>query len=944
MNARFKKWLVILAAFLFVMAIIWLSRGMAASYLHRQGLKAKADWQLQTAIGYFDWAHFISREFDPRFEKGLCLQLRGNFLASQKEFDALLTAPAKDNTKLALLHNAIGINRYSFAEPASAAGSHRLALDLARNAGDRRVEAEALIGLSRVYYHSQGKFADALTNLEQARTIAREILDERIEAAALRNTGTVYWWFKGELDRPLNEFYLPALELYRRQNDQRGEATILTLIALVYNSKGDVYRFMQYQKESIAIQERIGDEAGLSDSHISLGQLYDGIGNYRKAGEFYTKSLELTGRNGYRLADLDLRALMAQVHVNLDEFDEAIEKYDPTQNHRTTDSLDFNVPGVAYAYQLKGDFEQALSLYDRALQAHRRKGTTDVRFETVILLRIAECYISLGDWPHAEDFAIEADRLFRLIDTHSSGDLELAIVRAEIARNKGKHEEALGYLEDAFETESRIFAAASANFLIPPHRRAYDRLFDFLSGYAIPGAQDRFREKANELAFEFNENARYRSLRNFLIRVKEKRPEEPEKSDREIELSARIKYLSQTLAHNKADAAAREQLRKAYSEYEEFTLKTQLHASQYNAIQTGKTASISEVQKNLAVDTVLLDFLFAGEKVSVLVLRKDSLDSVLLPVARSGLAAKVKLFRELIFRGETGADWMPVAESLRSTLIEPVERSGALRGVKRIGIVPRAFLHELPFAALATRENENIRFLIEVYSLFQTPSVTFYTHKKYAESPDQPVTTFGRSEFAAEGLTRLEFAADEAKMVGDMMEGRALINSEATETNLKAIHGNVGYLHFATHAVAENDMPLFSRLLLERSETDDGDLTVREIFELGLNTGLVTLSACETGRSFSASGNDRVEEDRLGLIEAFLHAGSENVLASTFPVSDRSTTYFMKGFYSNLREKDKAEALALAQRAMIRSALSTPGSNFSHPKYWSPFILVGTGR
>ena len=940
MNPRFRKWYVLPAVFLAVIAILWLSRGIAAAYFHRQGLKAKADWQLKRAVSHFDWAHFLSREFESRFEKGLCLQLKGNFLASQKEFDALLAASVTDNAKLALLHNAIGINRYSFAEPVTAAEAHRRALELAQTGGDKRLEAEALIGLSRVYYHSQGKFADALTNLEQARTIAREISDAGLEAAATRNIGTVRWWFKGQLDGPLNEYYLPALELYRRQNDQRGEATMLTLIALVYNSKGDVYRFMQYQKESIAIQERIEDEAGLSDSYISLGQLYDGIGNYRKAGESYTKSLELTGRNGYKLAELDLRALMAQVHVNLNEFDEAIEKYDPRQNHKTTDSLDFNISGVAYAYQLKGDFAQALSLYDRALRAHKGQGNTDVRFETVLLLRSAECHVSLGDWKRAEDYVIEADRLFRSVDTHSSGDLEPAIVRAEIARNKGNHEEALGYLEDAFETESRIFAGASANFLIPPHRRIYDRLFTLLFDYS----EGRFRAKAIELAFKFNENAGFRSLRNFLVRVKEKRTGESGKSDREVALSARIKNLSQTLAQNKNDADARDQLRKAYSEYEELTLKSQLDASQYDAIQTGKTASITEVQRNLTADTALLEFIFTGEKVYVLIVRKDRLDSVLLPVTRSGLAAKVKLFRSLIFQEEAEMDWMPVAESLHSALVGPVEGLGALEGITRIGIVPRGFLHELPFAALAARKNENMRFLVEDFTLFQAPSATFYTHKKYAESPDKRIAAFGRDEFATQGLPRLEFAAEEAIAVSEMFQGRFFVNSAATETTLKSLSGNSDYLHLSTHAVAENDMPLFSRILLAPSEIDDGDLTVREIFELGLNTDLVTLSACETGRSFSASGNDMVEEDRLGLIEAFLHAGSANVLASTFPVSDRSTMHFMAGFYSNLGQKDKAESLALAQRAMIRSARSKPEDNFSHPKYWSSFILVGTGH
>ena len=221
---------------------------------------------------------------------------------------------------------------------------------------------------------------------------------------------------------------------------------MLTLIALAYNSKGDAYRFMQYQNQSVEIQERIGEEAGLTDSYMSLGQLYDGTGNYRKALEFYDKSLALAKPNGYRLAQLDLEALLAQVHVNLDEFDEAIAFYDPALKHKSQDDVQFNISGVAYCYQLKGDCEQALLLYDRALQAHKRQNTVDVRFEANMLLRSAECSIALGDWERASALLSQADKIFQTIEIHSAGGIEPAMVRAEIARHEGRHEQGLQYL------------------------------------------------------------------------------------------------------------------------------------------------------------------------------------------------------------------------------------------------------------------------------------------------------------------------------------------------------------------------------------------------------------------------------------------------------------------------------------------------------------------
>jgi CHAT domain-containing protein len=375
-----------------------------------------------------------------------------------------------------------------------------------------------------------------------------------------------------------------------------------------------------------------------------------------------------------------------------------------------------------------------------------------------------------------------------------------------------------------------------------------------------------------------------------------------------------------------------------------------LEQPQYLAIRAAKPVALSELQQKLSAQTALVEFIFVGEKVFALVVTQKNLQSVLLPVSKSNLAAKTKLLRSLVFtKAEKENDWLPVAESLRAGLIEPMEKSGALNDIKRIGFVPYSFLHDLPFAALVRRENEKTKFLIEDYTLFQTPSATFYANKEITHPPATAGGTdtslqsnltiaFGRNSSNEENLPALDFAEEEAKTVAQTTRGAAFVNKQATETELKQLAYNCDYLHLSTHAIAESDMPLFSHILLEPTETDDGQLTVREIFELGLRTKLVTLSACETGRSFSSSGNDSTEQDRVGLIEAFLHAGSKSVLASLFPVSDKPTAKFMNTFYQNLHKQDKAESLSQTQRSMIRD------DKLKHPRYWSSFILVGTAR
>jgi CHAT domain-containing protein len=70
-----------------------------------------------------------------------------------------------------------------------------------------------------------------------------------------------------------------------------------------------------------------------------------------------------------------------------------------------------------------------------------------------------------------------------------------------------------------------------------------------------------------------------------------------------------------------------------------------------------------------------------------------------------------------------------------------------------------------------------------------------------------------------------------------------------------------------------------------------------------------------------------------------LYAGTKNIIVSLWQVSDASTCKLMVYFYSNLFKNNQStygEPLRQAKLKMINS-----GEAFSHPFFWSPFILIG---
>jgi CHAT domain-containing protein len=121
-------------------------------------------------------------------------------------------------------------------------------------------------------------------------------------------------------------------------------------------------------------------------------------------------------------------------------------------------------------------------------------------------------------------------------------------------------------------------------------------------------------------------------------------------------------------------------------------------------------------------------------------------------------------------------------------------------------------------------------------------------------------------------------------------------------------------------------------LTIDTDAEEDGYLEVSEIARLNLDSDLVVVSACQTGRGKLLSG-----EGIVGLSRAFLYAGARSVIVSLWNVSDISTGQLMKSFYQNLTG-GMSNAAAL-RRAKLQ--LLGMGKDLRHPYYWSSFVMIG---
>ena len=355
-------------------------------------------------------------------------------------------------------------------------------------------------------------------------------------------------------------------------------------------------------------------------------------------------------------------------------------------------------------------------------------------------------------------------------------------------------------------------------------------------------------------------------------------------------------------------------------------LRLRLEASGLGYLDVARPLSLEAVQATLPSEARLLVYYIADDELLAFIIGPHCDVKVHRRLARPGeLAPALDRLGMQWNRFRLGEEYVShhkavLEQSARAALADLYDRlvrplADDLDG-KQLTIVPYGPLHGLPFHALYDGQS----YLIERYEISYATSATVMA--RCQARPRRPLEQALVVGVADDGIP---FVAQEAETVAAMLHGaRLLQGQEATIPALRASVSGLDLVHLACHGLFRADNPLFSALRL-----GDGWLTVAEAAELELQAGLVTLSACESGRSRVVEG-----DELLGLTRAFLGSGAASLIVSLWLVNDASTAQLMEEFYRCLQAgQSKAAALRAAQRTLLATK--------SHPYYWAPFVLVG---
>ncbi|MGB8687553.1 MAG: CHAT domain-containing protein [Microcoleus sp.] len=287
-------------------------------------------------------------------------------------------------------------------------------------------------------------------------------------------------------------------------------------------------------------------------------------------------------------------------------------------------------------------------------------------------------------------------------------------------------------------------------------------------------------------------------------------------------------------------------------------------------------------------------------------------------------------------RDETGR--FPLLQILHQIPIEPIIDLLPTDANSPIIFIPHYDLFLVPFAAL---QDSNNRYLIEDYTILTAPSIQVleitHEHQNRVRGLRQAALIVGDPTIAPKfkkkpyELNQLSRAKEAAEAIAAILGTQAITGDNATKVAILDRMLNTRIVHLSAHGLLDDfqGFGIPGVIILAPSEnTDDGSLNAAEILRLKLDSELVVLSACSTGRG-------RITGDGVvGLSRCFILAGVPSIIVSLWNMGAPAAKLLMTEFYQNLARGDN-------RVAALRCAMLTTKARFPSPIAWAAFTLIG---
>jgi CHAT domain-containing protein/Tfp pilus assembly protein PilF len=742
------------------------------------------------------------------------------------------------------------------------------ALPLLTSIGDKSGQSTTLNNIGGIYL-STGDYKQALNYYNQALTINRDVKDPGKEGSSLNNIGLVYASL-GEYQKAL-DYYNQSLPIFHDSKEKFKQAIALDNIATVYFYLGQPQKALSYFNQALSLEENAGDRSKKATTLANMATVHSYLGENTKALDYYNQSLPILQALGDRFEQATVLSNIGSVYFDLGDNQKALDYYNQTLKlsrsvgHKVEEASTLGKLGQLY-YALK-DYPKATEYLQQGLKLIREIG--DRRVEAKILNTLGRVYLQSGNPATAEASLRDTIKVWESI-------------RADLGSNDINK---ISIFEEQAATYRLLQTALIA------------------------------QNKTNE-ALEITERGRARAFVELLF--------------------AKISPQSQVQPPN--------------------IKQIQQIAKQQNATLVEYSIVYDDLQVPVPVKPKQSKLLiWVIKPTGEIGFRQVDVKDVLRP--NTTLAdLVVNNRRELGVRGRDSSEDSSNSNSeenssntatsksqqLHKLLIQPIADLLPKDANARVVFIPQESLFLVPFAAL---QDSAGKYLIEKYTILTSPAIQVLdlTRQQRQRISGKSTLVVGNPTMPSipskagerfEQLVSLPGAEEEALSIAQLLKTNALIGKDATKSAILQQIPEARIVHLATHGLLDDftglGIPGAIALAPNPNSTEkfNGLLTASEIVNLKLNSELVVLSACDTGRG-------RITGDGVvGLSRSLISAGVPSVVVSLWSIPDAPTSSLMTEFYKQIEQKsDKAQAL--------RQAMLTTMKKYPHPSDWAAFTLVG---
>lgn len=797
---------------------------------------------------------------------------------------------------------------------------------------------------------------------KQSLTIAIQIDNEQAQFRVLNNLGDLY---DNSLQQYQNgiEYYQKALAIANRIRDYNSEATLLSKLGKLHNIIGKYQNAIEYYQQAVTIAKRIGDRYIEKDSLIGLTKVYKALGQYEKALGYNVQALTIlittpnvSDRDKYGDFVNDLSETYSDLAkiIKVDNTGSSSNKLDSTD----TRLLKLQIPLLQIAL------------------ASKRK-TSDFYGESLILSNLGDIYNLLEQYEKAIEYYQQSLSIARQIgdrngEANSFNNLgtlfaklnqpELAIVFYKASVN----------VRETIRKDIRGLSKEEKKSYLNTIAQTYRNLADLLlkQGRILEAQQVLELLKVEEIR-AYTRNTRAIDDTNGIATNKTETKTIDEHNSL-IALGLRLDECEQKKCPELSQLIQqRDRIATEYQQTAKLLIK-EIRDRKTNDDQFFDPRKVTKMNEIVSAqpNTVLIYPLILKDKIWILWAAKGGITKSF-EVSNIGLekvSSNVLKLRTLLQSPENLAELQQTSQQLYNWLIPP-ELQAELKAnkIEHLIFAPDSVTRYIPMGVLF----DGKQYLIENYTIATIISadLTNTTARLPTSAQNTSILAAGLSQSVA-GYSPLPNVLSEINAIvrtasdpsKGIYNGIKLLDRSFTKESLRDNLGSYAIAHIATHGKFVSGDADKSFLVLG----DGKELPIPEIEKFrGLEKlHLVVLSACQT--ALGGSNGDGTEI--AGISYYFLNTGAKAVIASLWEVSDDSTSLLMQQFYNNLAKSStsapitKAEAMRQAQLSLLQKQITVkdslqrgasvrvvyreggkPSDNYSHPYYWSPFILIGNG-